>query len=59
MIAYSISILFLLLGLIWKGRIGSRVLTFSHDILLGAGVIAIFATIYFLFHPKVKHFFIQ
>ncbi|MHB8482812.1 MAG: hypothetical protein ACYDBV_08795 [Nitrospiria bacterium] len=59
MIAYSISILFLLLGLIWKGRIGSKVLTLNHDIVLGGGILVTSITIYFLFHPKVKQFFIQ
>ncbi len=59
MIAYSISILFLLLSLIWKGKIGLKILTLNNDFILAGGILVIFVSIFFLFHPRVKEFFIH
>ncbi|MFI5303733.1 MAG: hypothetical protein ACHQYP_02950 [Nitrospiria bacterium] len=57
MIAYSLGILFLLLALIWRGGIGSRVLTSGNTIALGIIIFIFCGVTYFLFHPKVKQFF--
>lgn len=57
MIAYSIAVLSLLLSLIWRGRIGSRVLTPGNTLALGIIILIFFGVTCFLFHPKVKQFF--
>ncbi|MBI1821137.1 MAG: hypothetical protein HY036_06900 [Nitrospirae bacterium] len=59
MIGYSFFILILLLRLIWRGRMGSKILTLNNDFVLAGGILVIFTTIFFLFHPRVKEFFIH
>ena len=58
MIGYNLSLFSLLLGTLWRGRVGSKILTVNNDIALGVGLLIIFGTICFLFHPKVKQFFL-
>lgn len=57
MIVFSVAILSLLLGLIWRGKIGSRVLTHYNTIGLEVFILVFGGVTLFLFHPKVRQFF--
>lgn len=57
MVADSIAVICLFLVLIWRGKIGSRVLTSGNILALSLLISLFFAVTCFLFHSKVKQFF--
>lgn len=57
MIADSIFFLFLLLFLVWRGRIGERVLTQGNNIALGIIISLFTGAVLFLFHVRARKFF--
>ena len=57
MISFSIVILFLLMGLLWRGGIGPRTFTSGINMALGIAALIFTGITCYLFHPKVRQFF--